>query len=108
MFRFMLSHVFILALLGTVAVPAAHAFECPLRQKEAHQALNKARAASQQVTDPAKLVIIEDLLSLSEEKLNESETTHFGAKNNADHATSVRLAYESIGLAKEAYYLATK
>ncbi len=108
MLRFKLSHVFILVLLGAVVTPSAYAFECPVRHKEARQTLNKARVSSQQISDPAKLVMIEEMLELAEEKLNESETAHFGAKNTADHATSVRMAYEAIGLAKEAYYLATK
>lgn len=108
MLKYWLPTVSLLALLGAVAVPPAHAFECPLRHKEARQILDKARAASKQVSDPSKLVTIEELLDQAEDKLTESETTHYGAKNSADHATSVRSAYEAIGSAKEAYYLATK
>ena len=100
--------IMLLGFIGAVAVPAAQAFECPTRQKEARQFLYKARAASRQVTDPAKLGTIEELLERAEEKLNQSEMTHYGAKSTADHATSVRLAYEALGDSKEAYYLATK
>ncbi len=45
--------IMLLGFIGAVAVPAAQAFECPTRQKEARQFLNKARAASRQVTGPA-------------------------------------------------------
>lgn len=92
----------------SLSAPPAYAFECPIRHKEARQDIAKARAASQQVADSGKLAKIEELLEQAEESLRESETIHFGAKNSADHATSVRLAYEAIGAAKEAYYLATK
>lgn len=105
--RWLASLLFI-ALVFSLSGPPAYAFECPIRHKEARQDIAKARAASQQVADSGKLAKIEDLLERAEEGLRESEATHFGAKNNADHATSVRLAYEAIGAAKEAYYLATK
>jgi hypothetical protein len=97
-----------LVVAGTIMAPFAYAFECPIRHKEARQMVGKARAASQQVTDPEKLAAIEQLLEQAEERLRESESTHFEAKNNADHATSVRRGYEALGSAKEAYYLATK